>query len=165
MSSSLYPSVLWWRKPRPTTLLPWLFSYRKGKADPRASFLGLLLFLLLSTVSLDILFKKKKKSSLYFSSLLYPKADLLLESRYSSVSYWWPSFMCRGVDYLSSSEALLCLEGKQCSAAPHTDSLRVTGSLFLEPHTSWDGVTVYLVAHSWAWISILFTLWLLPITL
>ena len=66
--------------------------------------------------------------------------------------------MCWGVDYLSSSEALLRLEGRQCSAAPHANSLRSTGSLFLEPHTSWDGVTVYLVAHSWAWISILFTL-------
>lgn len=67
--------------------------------------------------------------------------------------------MCRGVDYLSSPEVLLPLEGRWCSAS-HSDSLRITGSVFLEPHTSYDGVTVYLVAHSWAWISILFTLWL-----
>lgn len=67
--------------------------------------------------------------------------------------------MCRGLDYSSSPEALLPLEGRRCSA-PHADSLCITGSVFLEPHTSCDGVTVYLVAHSWAWISILFTLWL-----
>lgn len=67
------------------TLLPWLFSYGRGKADPRASLLGLLLFLLLNAVSLDFLFLKKKQKALLILVLCFKGRSTIRKQIFISV--------------------------------------------------------------------------------